>query len=547
MTVPCRLRNSAQRALLARLLVLAFLLPIAAVSQPPSLIVLIVAEQFRGDYLDLYRPQFGEGGFERMLTQGAVYRRSRYDHLTTLASPNAATLATGAYPQIHGIVADRWFDADSRRTIGSADEGAVQQGGDASGISPRFLKGSTFADELRMATSGGSRVVAISDRPGPAVMLAGRSPLGCYWMSGDGHFETSAYYRNALPAWVEEFNAAHGAAQYKDEAWTALRAPGPLVPLRILHAPDPLALEGFHRLYHASPFAAADAFAFAQQALEAERLGQGTYTDLLIINLSAPALLGLETGAHSPLMRDLVLRLDQMLGAFLSELDSRFPNGESAVVFTAAHGLPLLAEDARALGLPAGRVSGATVVAAMNQALAEKFGPEIFVEKYVYPFAYLGREARQRSGEARNAIIEEAGKAARRLAGVAGFYSPWTDDVAPAVRERLRRSWHEPRSGDFMLLYEPYFVEDYGEDRGTAPGSLYRYDTDVPLIFLGQHFKAARFEAVVDAASVASTLSALAGVPAPSSATGSALAEALAAPDRAEAPSAKPAVASSAR
>ena len=522
----CR-RSILRSASLFPLLLLLIVASAAAQTRPPNLIVLIVAEQFRADYLDLLRPEFSSGGFERLLTQGAVYRRSRFDHLTTLAASDSATLATGAYPEIHGIVADRWYDPETHRLVhASGREGGT---GDAESvpISPRRLQGSTFADELRLATSGGSRVLAISDRAGPAVLLAGRRPLGCYWRAGGGAFETSAYYQGALPSWVAEFNSEYAAPRQQERAWVALRAPEGSDPLRILRAPDPAVPGSLSPLYHASPFAAAETFAFAERAIEAERLGQGTYTDFLVINIGAPARLGLETGAESPLMRDLVLQLDRMLENFLAAIEKQVTLDKTLVVFTASHGLSSLPEQVRALGMSAGRVSGDDVVRAMNEALAAGFGPGVFVEKYVYPFVYLNAEARGRPAETRLRIIKAAGEAARGILGVAGYYSPEVSSVPPAFEQRLRRSWFSGRSGDFLLTYDPYFVENYGDGQGTAPGSMYRYDTDVPLIFFGKPFKTAHFTATADATSLAPTLSIVAGIPAPSSATGVALTEAI--------------------
>jgi hypothetical protein len=345
-------------------------------------------------------------------------------------------------------------------------------------------------------------------------------------MGRDGRFETSANFR-PLPTWAQEFNTLHSASQYDGQAWMALRAPEGAAPLRTLRAPEPSTPNNFFALYHSSPFAAADTLAFARRAIEAESLGRGTYTDLVVVNLSAPALLGQETGADSPLMRDMVLQLDRQLAEFFTSVDEQVGLDKTLVVFSGGHGLPPLPENARRLGMPAGRVSGESIVQAMNTALAEHFGPTVFVEKYVYPFVYLNDEAHSRPPDVQLKIIAAAGEAARRLPGVAGYYSPNVAAIAPPLEPRLRRSWYSPRSGDFLLVYEPYYVESYSDGRGTTSGSLYRYDTDVPLIFLGKPFKAAQFAADVDATSIAPTLSTVLGIPAPSSATGTVLGEAI--------------------
>ena len=492
----------------------------------------MVAEQFRADYLDLYEPEFSAEGLGRLLTRGAVFRRCRYDHLTTLAAPGAAILATGAYPELNGIVGNRWYDRKEGRLVGAVEQ-SLSHSGDGSpheiSISPDHLMGSTFADELRLATEGRARVVAVSDSPAPAVLLAGRRPLGCYWMNHAGSFTTSSYYSPSVPEWVGRFNQENPPLRLLGSPWMALGGASAL-PLRILGSVDQRDFESFLLLYRASPFAIDETFAFAAEAIEAERLGQGSHTDLLIVNLSATARLGLETGAYSPLMRDLLLQLDRSLGNFLDSLDESIGLGNVAVVFTATHGVPPLPSQARKLGLKAGRVSGEDVVEAMNAALSERFGPRASVAKYVYPFVYLNDEIHALAETDLRKRISVAGEAAAQLEGVAGYYAPNQFSTPSATLSRLRRSWYAPRSGDFMLIYEPYFVEFYSHGRGTTSGSYYRYDTDVPLIFLGRRFKAGRFDQDVEATSVAPTLASVLDVAAPSLATGRVLTEALAPP-----------------
>ena len=493
-------------------------------AQRPRPMVIVVAEQFRADYLDLYRSGFSTDGFGRLLSEGAVFRRARFKHLTTLAAPNAAILATGAYPELHGIVADRWYGRAAQEiasAISPADDSSS-----SGAISPLNLLGSTLADELQLATAGRSRVIAISGSAAPAVMLAGRKPAGCYWMGSDGRFGTSTYYAGALPPWVSEFNGSQPVLRHWGAQWQAIGAKEGAPPLRVLEAAERKSFDVFFSLYRSSPFAVEDVFALAERAVEVEELGTGDYADLLIVNLSAPSFLGLETGANSPLMRDLVLQLDRRLGEFLRVLDEKVGADHVTVVFTAAHGIPPLPERARESGMPAGRVSGEAVVAAMNTALREHFGQEIFVEKYLSPFVYLN-PAQTLSTSERNQAVHVAGIAATSVEGIASYYLPGESSAPATLRPALRRSWYPQRSGDFMLLLDPYFVEDYGSGRGTSSGSAYRYDTDVPLIFLGPRFKAKRFEREVDAADVAPTLAAVLEISAPSLATGEVLHEAL--------------------
>lgn len=526
--------KTAKKAAFTVLFAALFLLsPILALGQTPRLLVVIVAEQFRADYLDRYRAGFGSGGFERLLAEGAWFRRCRFQHQATLAAPGAAVLSTGAYAEMNGIVADAWYDVEQQRLVGAA-ESATSAGPSGDGeavVSPGNLIGSTLADELRLATDGQSRVISISGRPEPAVFLGGRGPAGCYWRARDGRFRTSSYYADATPEWVEAFNKDYPASRHVGAPWKAVGAEGSASALRVLGAGGSDGAESFWPLYRASPFAMEDTLAFAERAIAEGRMGLGAYPDLLFINLSAPAYLALETGAESPLMRDLVLRLDKSLEAFLTKLDQQLGSGNAGVVFTATHGIPPLPTSARVGGVPSGRVSGPDVVDAMNAALGKQFGPKVFIEKYVYPFVYLSAEARGRPAAERTLIVRAAGEAASKLAGVAGYYSPLASSAPAALADVLRHTWNGKRSGSLMLLYEPFFVESYSGDRGTAPGSPYSYDTDVPLIVYGRRVRPGIHEHDIDAASVAPTLAALLRIAAPSGATGRVLSEALYAAD----------------
>jgi hypothetical protein len=492
-------------------------------------LVVVVVEQFRADYLETHQPGFSDTGFNRLLREGAVFQRMRFDHLTTLTAPNAAILATGAYPEMNGLVGDRWYDRERRRVV-AAEEAWTEPYSVAppgAGPSPGNLSGSTFADELKLASDGQSRVMVVSGSAPAAVLLGGRRPTGCYWKRPDGQFETSAYYAKVLPPWVQEFNQDHPIMRVDGKEWVAIDAQPQAAPLRVIELREPSGRDNFLALYHASPFSSEDTFEFAKRAVEAEKLGNGQYTDLLIIHVAAPGRLALETGAYSPLMRDMILRLDRTIGDFLGWLETSIGRDKVSLVFTATHGTPPLPADAAKQGLKAGRVNGEEVVREINKAMRQELDSSVFVEKYVYPFVYLSENAQDLSNANLRRLLDAAGRGAMQVEGVAAYFVPANGRAPATILEKLRRSWNPPRSGDLMLVYDPYYVEQFDSGRGTSSGSLYRYDTDVPLILFGTGFKPGRFETEVDATAVAPTIAALLGIPAPTSATGKVLSEAL--------------------
>ena len=479
----------------------------AAQTNAPRLTVLVVAEQFRSDYLNLHAADFGEGGLRRLIEGGSLVRRCRFDYLTTLSAPGAATLATGAWPSGHGIIANAWYDSKAGAVVDAV--------GGPGNPSPAALVGSTVADQLSLASRGRSKVVSISGNAAAGVLLAGRKPAGCYWRADDGQFRTSAYYSSGLPEWVRKFNQEQPVVTEGPRPWVALGADPTAPALRVLKG------EAFANQYRASPFAVESAFDFAKAAVVNERLGSREYPDLLIITLSAPALLALETGAHSPLMRDLILRMDQSLAGFLEWLDETVGLDDVAVAFSGAHGTPPQAADLIGAGLGLRRVSGEAIAKRVTDALAATPSPRFFVEKYVYPFLYLGVSTRLATQADRARASGIAALAARSVDGVERAYA---GKGGPA---RLQRSTYPGRSGDVVLAYEPFTVEAYGDNRGVAPGSYHRYDTDVPLILFGRRFRQLTIERDVPATVVAPTLAAILDVSPPSGATQSPLAEAL--------------------
>ena len=487
--------------------------PLRLDAAAPRLVLLIVAEQFRADYLDAYADGFVEGGFRRLTEGGAVYRRCRYPAATTFAASAAATLATGALPSEHGIVADSWFDKESLQTVQAAESDT--------GVFPERLTGSTLADELNLASRRRSRVVAMSGSPAAAAMLAGRRPRGVFWRGAEGSLVTSSYYATASPKWLEQYQADNALSPVGRRTWTAVGAEAAAPPLRVLDT------DQFLALYRASPFGVEDMVNVAAAAIEGEKLGQRDYPDMLILVLEEPARLSLETGADSPLMRDLILRMDRALADLLGKVESAVGLEDAVIVFTGLHGTPYQREDRSRSGLPGGVVSGDEVARRADDALAQEFGAGMDVWKYVYPFLYLSDSAREASQDRRRRILETAGRAATQVPGVAGWYSPETSSVTGAIKRACEAAFRPGRSGDLMLVYEPGFMEAFGDGRGVTSGSPYTYDTDVPLIFYGPRIRPGVRDRLVDSRSVAPTLAALLNIAAPSLSSGRPLVEAL--------------------
>src|ERR1700693_3743772 len=195
----------------------------SAYNAHPRLVVVIVIDQFRGDYLERYRDQFGEGGFRMFLDHGAYFTDCNYDYANTRTAPGHATLLTGSYTSGHGIIANDWWDPQKKKRVTSVEDDSTNlvRGGNAgTGASPHNLLNDTLGDELKLATGGKARVFAVSLKDRAAVLPAGFSGDGAYWIDAkSGDWITSTYYRQDLPEWVSKFNGSHRAEKYLNREW----------------------------------------------------------------------------------------------------------------------------------------------------------------------------------------------------------------------------------------------------------------------------------------------------------------------------------------
>ena len=280
----------------------------------PKLIVIIVIDQFRGDYLERYRDQFVEGGFRLFLDRGAYFTDCNYDYANTRTAPGHATLLTGAYSNGHGIIANEWWDPQTKHMVTSVEDDStkiVGIAGDAKGASPHNLMASTLGDELKLATEGKSRVFGVALKDRAAVLPAGRAGDAAYWIDHtSGAWITSTYYRSELPKWAADFNASNRPSKYWDREWrdgegTVLRSTE--------HRKGKDGSDaGFYEVVGSTPFANDYQFEFAKELILYEQLGGGANTDLLSISLSANDILGHQVGPDSPEMQAMVLATDKL-------------------------------------------------------------------------------------------------------------------------------------------------------------------------------------------------------------------------------------------
>jgi len=410
MDMPRRLTSLSLAALLAILPAIAA--HAAAYDGKPRLVVLVVIDQFREDYLERYRADLKAAhGFRLFLDHGAYFPDCYYDYANTKTAPGHATLGTGAYTDGHGIAANEWWDLARNKTrpISSVEDerykivGLLHPRTDEVGASPRNERASTLGDELRLATVGQSRVFGISLKDRAAILPVGQSANAAYWVDHDsGAFVTSTYYQNMLPEWATSFNAGPRAQQALDEV-------------------EGDAKKSFYNQVGISPAGNTYELDFARALITGEQLGHHATTDMLTISLSANDGLGHKVGPDAPEMRDMVEQMDQQLDGFFTWLDKNVDGGLANVwiALSADHGVASTPSQAASLGMNAATWDMPKLIATLNDAMNAKYSPgeplEYLLSKQELPYIQLNQPAFERAGinepEAEDAILAALGTA----------------------------------------------------------------------------------------------------------------------------------------
>ncbi|HEV2859396.1 MAG TPA: alkaline phosphatase family protein [Pyrinomonadaceae bacterium] len=540
--------------------------PQARAPQPqgarPRLVLLIVVDQFRYDYLERFGDLFAAGGLRRLMREGASWTEANYDHVPTETAPGHATLMTGAWPAETGIISNEWYDRESNRRIAnSSDPGARLLGGGPSenASSPRNLLVSTLGDELKLATAGRAKVVGVSIKDRGAILPAGRMADAAYWYSSQtGRFVSSTYYFDRLPDWVTAFGAAHPAGEFYGKTWDRLldkkeydlRAGPDDAPWERGNGKQPTTLPqkitggetapgpAFYEALNYSPFSNDLLVSFAEEAIRNERLGEDSDTDVLTVSFSANDLVGHRYGPYSHELMDMTVRVDRHIERLLSFVDSRVGLRNTLVAFTADHGVAPFTEHARQLRLPGGYVGTTDLNNAVRNRLKARFGKggdkdntADYVLAYGNSMFYFNRAALDRDGVRQEDVERVAGEAAMTVPGVSRFFTRTqlvSGAVSPAdaVARRVLHGFNPRRSGDVVIIQEPYkYLTD--STYIAIHGTPYSYDTHVPVIVMGAGVAPGRYAEAASPADIAPTLARLLRVQPPSNAMGRVLAEAM--------------------
>jgi predicted AlkP superfamily pyrophosphatase or phosphodiesterase len=501
----------------------------------PKLVVIIVIDQFRGDYLERYHDQFGDAGFRLLLDHGAYFPNCNYNYANTRTAPGHSTLFTGAYSNGHGIAANEWWDPKKKKMVTSVEDDDTKFVGlpDAkTGASPHNLMADTLGDELKLATQGKARVFGVSLKDRSAILPAGFAGDAAYWIDPkSGVWVTSTYYRDALPRWVQDFNSSRP-VKYWDREWKNSR--GELLASTAHRKAKDGSDAGFYEVVGGTTFGNEYELEFAKELVVYENVGRGPATDLLAISLSPNDILGHRVGPDSPEMAQMALDLDHELADFFNFLGHQVGLADVWIALSADHGVSSLPDAVKKLRIPAANVGASKAEEQINAAITAKFfpgqpSPHV---KLDYPLAWLDQDAFI-AAHVHERDAEVAVGEAMKQVGLRDYYTKSQLAAGEAPNTPLGRKYlnsYSPHGSWFVMgVPEIYTV---GPGGGTDHTSPYNYDTHVPLALYGLPFQAGTYRTSVETIDLAPTLASLLGVNAPTHSVGRVLTEAIAPPHR---------------
>ncbi len=569
--------KSGTKHLLLSAVILTMLLLLAAVNAngqsthtgSPKLILQITVDQLRGDMPASVYDRLGKGGFRYLYEKGVVYENAHHRHANTETVVGHATLATGADPADHGMIANLWFDQELGRVVYNIEDDRYSLVGEGGGVdkdvemdptqkvarsdgrSPANILTTTFSDELALRTNGKAKIFGVSVKDRGAVPMAGHAGKAFWFSKAKGEFVTSTYYYDAYPGWVTEWNQKKPALAYADKSWELMHDRSTYtygdfddmpwetnVPGYGVVFPHPFGKgdgKMFTTLLTVSPAGDELTLEFAKALIVGEKLGQDEVPDYLSISFSATDYIGHTFGPASLESEDNLLRLDKTLSDLFAFIDQQVGLDHTLIVLSADHGAAEAPAQLNGFGIDA-RIFEPDKLdkEAAIETIKAKYGiAEELVSGFDHPYLYLDHDVLRKhkldAGEVSRAIAAELTK----FEGVA-YAVPSIDLIEgkmPDTRlyRQILRNFNPKRSGDIYLVLEPqWFVAEFdGLTVTSTHGSPWRYDTFVPMIFVGNGLSARNFFREVQTVDIALTLSKYLKLKAPSGASGAPLMEVL--------------------
>lgn len=507
----------------------------------PKLVVGIVVDQMRWDYLYRYYDRYGVNGFKRMLNEGFTCENTYINYLPTVTAIGHSTIYTGSVPSIHGIAGNDFIIQATGRSMYCTEDTTVQTVGSESGngkMSPRNMLTTTITDELRLATNFRSKVIGISLKDRGGILPAGHTANAAYWFDDlSGNWITSTYYMKELPEWVKKFNDQKLAEKYLKQDWNTLYNIDTYTQSSVddsryegkfsgMETPTfPIKTSGmFSRNYgiiRSTPYGNSITLDLAKAAIEHEQLGRKSETDFLAVSFSSPDYIGHRFGINAIEVEDTYLRLDQTIAEFLSYLDNKVGKGEYTVFLSADHGAahnPFYLMEQK---IPAGAWPGNELRTDLNNVLEGIYKMKNLVISFSNYQVHLNNQLIANNNLNEEDIRRDCVKFLQNKTGIAYVVdmAKVQDATIPEeLRTRITNGYNAERSGAIQIILKPAWFSNSGT--GTTHGSWNSYDSHIPLVWMGWGIQKGRTNRPVNMSDIAPTIAALLRIQEPNGSIG---------------------------
>jgi predicted AlkP superfamily pyrophosphatase or phosphodiesterase len=512
----------------------------------PKLIVGIVVDQMRWDYLYRYYPLYAEGGFKRLLNEGFSCENTFINYLPSYTAVGHSTIFSGSVPAIDGMVGNDWIDQLTGRhwyCTEDTTETTVGSTSNAGQMSPRNLLVSTITDELRLATNFQSRVIGVSLKDRAAILPAGHTANGAFWFDdASGNFITSSYYMKQLPRWVNDFNKSNDPEKLVANEWNTLLPISSYIQSTEDDAPwegsfgnekSPVFPHHISAIFktnkeviRGTPFGNTLTLDFAKAAIDGDNLGNGTTTDFLTINCASTDYVGHMFGPNSIEEEDVFLRLDKDLASFFTFLDNKVGRGDYLLFLTADHGVAHNIAFMKEHKLPADLFNSSSIINRLNRSLVEKFGsPELVTSETNYHINFNLKEIASNHIDY-DSVKKSTVEFLKKEPGISFAADVEQVGVAPIpepIKSMIINGYYSKRCGPVIMIPDPGWFG--GTLQGTTHGSWNPYDTHIPLIFAGWHILPGSLARDIYMTDIAPTIAALLHVQMPNGSVGKVITE----------------------
>lgn len=544
------------RSFLCLFLLINFTTLFAQTTERPKLVVGIVVDQMRQEYLYRFDSKFGKGGFKRFTGEGFMLKNAHYNYVPTETGPGHASVYTGTTPAIHGIIANEWYDRDLKKEVncvGDDKQKTLGSESKAGEVSPWRNLATTITDELELATQRRAKVIGVSIKDRGAVLPAGHIADGAYWYDiATGNFITSTFYKAALPLWVDEFNKLKWPDKFLDQEWKTLLPIDQYKESGVDDSPYEGKIKGKEKatfpynlkelrkagnpyeLVINTPFGNDLLAELAKAALDGEALGKDDITDFLAVSFSCTDRIGHSTGPNAVEIEDTYLRLDRTLEDLLNTLDAKVGKGNYTVFLTADHGVAEVPQYMKDIKMPGGYFRPAYVEAGLNDFLQKYFPGKKIVDRVSTEQIYLNPEIFNQDPKASGIdfliATELITKYMLTVEGVAQVFTQSQIRQSAydeqGIKGKVVRGFNYKRCGDIAYVLEPGWFS-WGGTTGSTHGSPYSYDTNVPILFYGWGIKKGSSVDYHNITDIAPTLSVLLRIKYTSGCTGQPIKEIL--------------------